>query len=168
MKSINHQSQFKSTEPLNLGNLWSCANIDEKCIPKFIFPYFSGKYACIMTTVQHPIPAPRTQKGREVARSNLDSVDSANLSRLNSVDTSNLSRLERILMASRNEDLNLAALITGKYLVMILTFLKKWDKYLVMILSTSFLPSFSCIVYENSENSKKMENWKKLKNSGKN
>ena len=82
-----------------------------------------------------PIPAPRTPKGREVARSNLESVASSNttttcenidpamlkMSATTTTTTSeavkcnknDLSRLERILMASRNEDLNLAALISA-------------------------------------------------------
>merc|ERR550534_946979 len=54
----------------------------------------------------HPQPAPRTQKGREVARSNLEAASVAE-------NKHDLSRLERILMASRNEDLNLAALISA-------------------------------------------------------
>ena len=79
-----------------------------------------------------PIPAPRTPKGREVARSNLENVanNSATTTCENNVDQmsaktttttseavkcnkNDLSRLERILMASRNEDLNLAALISA-------------------------------------------------------
>ena len=78
-----------------------------------------------------PIPAPRTPKGREVARSNLETVanNSATTTCENNVDQmsaktattseavkcnkNDLSRLERILMASRNEDLNLAALISA-------------------------------------------------------
>ena len=53
-------------------------------------------------------------KGRQVARSNLESVscekDQQQMGRPNKND---LSRLERILMKSRNEDLNLAALISA-------------------------------------------------------
>ena len=83
-----------------------------------------------------PIPAPRTPKGREVARSNLESVASSNTTttcenidpamlKMSATTTTtttseavkcnknDLSRLERILMASRNEDLNLAALISA-------------------------------------------------------
>ena len=80
--------------------------------------------------IQAPIPAPRTPKGREVARSNLENVaNSATTTCENNVDQmsakttttseavkcnkNDLSRLERILMASRNEDLNLAALISA-------------------------------------------------------
>merc|ERR1712038_669404 len=74
-----------------------------------------------------PIPAPRTPKGREMGRSNLENVaNSATTTCENNVDQmsaktseavkcnkNDLSRLERILMASRNEDLNLAALISA-------------------------------------------------------
>ena len=70
-----------------------------------------------------PIPAPRTPKGREVARSNLESV-ATNCENVDPIlkttseqavkcNKNDLSRLERILMASRNEDLNLAALISA-------------------------------------------------------
>lgn len=62
-----------------------------------------------MTTHLHPIPAPRTPKGRQVARSNLEAANNESINN----DDHNISRLERILMASRNEDLNLAALITA-------------------------------------------------------
>ena len=55
-----------------------------------------------------PVPAPRTPKGREVARSTLEAASVAE-------NKHDLSRLERILMASRNEDLNLAALISGQH-----------------------------------------------------
>ena len=54
----------------------------------------------------HPVPAPRTPKGREVARSTLEAASVAE-------NKHDLSRLERILMASRNEDLNLTALINA-------------------------------------------------------
>ena len=59
-----------------------------------------------MATATHPVPAPRTPKGREVARSNLEAASVAE-------NKHDLSRLERILMASRNEDLNLTALINA-------------------------------------------------------
>ena len=75
--------------------------------------------------IQAPIPAPRTPQGREVARSNLESV-ATNCENVDPIvlkttseqavkcnNKNDLSRLERILMASRNEDLNLAALISA-------------------------------------------------------
>lgn len=71
----------------------------------------------MMTTHLHPIPAPRTPKGREVARSNLEAASATTTASSESAGGKsvdhNISRLERILMASRNEDLNLAALITA-------------------------------------------------------
>ena len=66
------------------------------------------------TNQQHPpIPAPRTPKGRQVARSNLESVSCEKEQQMGRPNKNDLSRLERILMKSRNEDLNLAALISA-------------------------------------------------------
>ena len=67
--------------------------------------YRKEKHLTLMM-MTHPVPAPRTPKGREVARSTLEAASVAE-------NKHDLSRLERILMASRNEDLNLTALINA-------------------------------------------------------
>ena len=73
------------TETLLLGNTQNChINFNSTyCVP-----------AATNLNRGHPQPAPRTQKGREVARSNLEAASVAE-------NKHDLSRLERILMASR-------------------------------------------------------------------
>jgi hypothetical protein len=67
--------------------------------------------------MSYPIPAPRTPKGRQVARIHLGettpALTTASSAEASAQDRTDISALERILMASRSEDFNLSALINS-------------------------------------------------------